>query len=321
MASTETQRHGTQRLSAASIDAAAAILRKGGLVAFPTETVYGLGADATDGVAVARVFAAKGRPSFNPLIVHVADQRALARLVEMDVTAQTLASAFWPGPLTLVLPLRAGHGLSSLVTSGLDTLAVRVPGTELARRLLRAVGRPVAAPSANPSGRLSPTRADHVADGLADAVLDGGPCAVGLESTIVRPDPPTLLREGGVTADAIEKVLGSPLRRDLTPGRVQAPGQMTSHYAPARALRLNVTRRAQDAVLLGFGAVPGDLTLSAKGDLEEAAANLFDYLHRADKMAETLDRPWIDVAPIPEIGLGRAIRDRLSRAAAPRDQA
>ncbi len=319
MASTETRRH-VRVLRPSELAEAADILRGGGLLAFPTETVYGLGGDATDGVAVARIFAAKGRPSFNPLIVHVGDVAAARRIAVLDPLAEDLAARFWPGPLTLVAPLRAGHGLSGLVTGGLDTVAIRVPAAPLARALLAAVGRPVAAPSANTSGRISATRATHVVDDLGaavDGVLDGGPCPVGLESTILAATPPRLLREGGLAAEEIEEVTG-PLARDVTPGRVQAPGQLASHYAPQRLVRLGVTAAQPDAVLIGFGPVDGTLNLSGGGDLTEAAANLFDYLHAADRLAAVQAVPFIDVAPIPEIGLGRAINDRLRRAAAPR---
>jgi L-threonylcarbamoyladenylate synthase len=319
MASTETRRH---EVDADELRRAAELLRAGGLVAFPTETVYGLGALATDGRAVARVFAAKGRPSFNPLIVHVPDLAAAEALAELGPAGRRLAARFWPGPLTLVAPLRAGHGLSPLVTAGLDTVALRVPASRVARALLAAVGGPVAAPSANPSGRISPTRAAHVRAGLGaavDMVLDGGACAVGLESTILRADPPALLREGGLAAEEVEAFLGAPLARDLTPGRVAAPGQLASHYAPRAPVRLDVTEPAADAVLIGFGPVAGDLTLSSAGDLTEAAAELFDALHEADALARRTGRARIDVAPIPERGLGRAILDRLRRAAASRE--
>ncbi|WGH79677.1 L-threonylcarbamoyladenylate synthase [Jannaschia ovalis] len=315
MATTGTQRHGD-----ANVTKAAALLRRGGLVAFPTETVYGLGALATDGRAVARIFAAKGRPSFNPLIVHVPDLAAAERLAVFDPLARRLAAAFWPGPLTLVLPLKEGHGLSPLVTAGLDTVALRVPAAPLARALLAEVGGPLAAPSANPSGRISATRAAHVRAGLGDAVdmvLDGGPCPVGLESTILRSAPLALLREGGLAAETIEAVTG-PLPRDVTPGRVQAPGQMSSHYAPSLPMRLDVTAPDPEALLIGFGPVAGDLSLSPEGDLVAAAAALFDTLHRADAEARARGASRIDVAPIPETGLGRAINDRLRRAAAPR---
>ncbi len=321
MASTRTRRHEVRVFAPHEVAEAAEVLRGGGLLAFPTETVYGLGADAGDGRAVAGIFAAKGRPAFNPLIVHVADLAAAERIAVFDGVARAMAARFWPGPLTLVLPLRGGHGLSSLVTAGLETVAVRVPAAGLARALLAAVGRPVAAPSANPSGRVSATRAEHVLAGLGDridGVLDGGPCAVGLESTILRTDPPVLLREGGLAAEEIEAALGHVLPRDVTPGRVRAPGQLASHYAPGRPVRLDVTARAEDAVLIGFGAVAGDMTLSRRGDLAEAAANLFDHLHAADTLARARDAARIDVAPVPWLGLGRAINDRLRRAAAPR---
>ncbi|UWQ22731.1 L-threonylcarbamoyladenylate synthase [Jannaschia sp. W003] len=317
MAATGTPRHGTIR------DAALAgrLIARGGLVAFPTETVYGLGADARDGRAVARIYEAKGRPAFNPLIVHVADLAAARRIARLDAVAERLAEAFWPGPLTLVLPLAEGHGLASLVLAGLDTVAVRVPAAAPAQAVLRAAGVPVAAPSANPSGRLSPTRAEHVVAGLGDrvdAVLDGGACAVGLESTILRADPPTLLREGGLAAERIEALLGRPLPRDVTPGRVAAPGQLASHYAPARPLAMDVATFAPDAVRIGFGAARGDLSLSPAGDVAEAAASLFDVLHRADALAGARGASRIEVAPVPERGLGRAVNDRLRRAAAPR---
>ncbi len=318
MASTGTRRHG--RLGAGQVALAAEILRAGGLVAFPTETVYGLGADATDGRAVARIFAAKGRPAFNPLIVHVSDLAAAERLAVFDDVARDLAARFWPGPLTLVLPLRDGHGLSPLVTAGQGTVALRVPRAALAQALLAAVGRPVAAPSANVSGRVSATRAAHVLDGLGDrvdAVLDGGACAVGLESTILRTAPLTLLREGGLPAEAIEAAMGGALPRDVTPGRVTVPGQLVSHYAPSLPVRLGVTGRAPGAALLGFGTVAGDLNLSVRGDVVEAAANLFDHLHAIDALARARGLARIDVAPVPEAGLGRAINDRLRRAAAP----
>lgn len=321
MPSTGTQRH-TRRLTGQDgIPEAARLLRNGALVAFATETVYGLGADATNGQAVAAIYAAKGRPSFNPLIVHVPDINALAGLAVLGPQARQLAEAFWPGPLTLVLPVAPGAPLSSLVTAGLDTVAVRVPAAPLARDLLRAVGRPVAAPSANRSGRISATRPEHVLaglDGRIDAILDGGACAVGLESTILRPDPAVLLREGGLAAETIEAALGIALPRDVTPGRVQAPGQLASHYAPGAAVRLNVAAPSLGAVLIGFGELVGDLTLSRTGDLVEAAANLFDVLHRADDLATSRGAARIDVAAIPQQGLGRAINDRLSRAAAPR---
>lgn len=296
---------------------AAALLQTGALTAFPTETVYGLGADARNGTAVAAIYEAKGRPAFNPLIVHVADAAAAQAVVHWTDAAERLAQAFWPGPLTLVLPLREGHGLSPLVTAGLATAGVRVPAHPAAHALLRAFGGPVAAPSANPSGRISPTTAAHVLaglDGRIAAVLDAGPCAVGLESTIIGFDgeAPVLLRAGGAPEERIAQVLGQPLLRAQA-GAITAPGQLSSHYAPRAALRLNAQRADTGEHLLGFGAVSGDLTLSASGDLAEAAANLFGHLHRLDGMGGP-----IAVAPIPDHGLGRAINDRLRRAAAPR---
>lgn len=296
---------------------AAAMLQNGGLVAFPTETVYGLGADARQSDAVAGIYAAKGRPSFNPLIVHVADVVAAQALVVFTPQAHVLAQAFWPGALTLVLPLRPDAGVSPLVTAGLDTLAVRVPDHPVARGLLRAFGGPVAAPSANPSGRISPTTADHVMAGLAgriDAVVDGGACDVGLESTILDvTGTPILLRAGGVPEEALAAALGAPLGRPTGDG-ITAPGMMVSHYAPRGAVRLNATVAQPGEVLLGFGDVIGDLSLSRSGDLREAAAALFDCLHRLDAIGAQA----IAVAAVPDHGLGVAINDRLRRAAAPR---
>jgi L-threonylcarbamoyladenylate synthase len=298
------------------LDRAAQLLRSGNLVAFPTETVYGLGADARNGTAVANIYAAKGRPSFNPLIVHVPDVASAKKYVVWNDTAQLLADHFWPGALTIVLPLRAGHGLSSLVTAGLDTLAIRVPKHTTAQRLLHLADTPIAAPSANPSGRISPTTAQHVLDGLAGkiaAVVDDGPCGVGLESTILGVTPNvTVLRHGGVTAEQIEAVLGIAVPHSA-PSKITAPGQMNSHYAPNAAVRLDVVDAKKDEVLLGFGPMECDLNLSKSGDLIEAAANLFDHLHRLDKTGKP-----IAIAPIPQVGLGRAINDRLRRAAAPR---
>ncbi len=298
---------------------AAAIWRAGGLVALPTETVYGLAADARQGRAVARIFEAKERPRFNPLIVHLPDAAAAQRIAEWPRDAARLAGAFWPGPLTLVLRLRPGHGLSPLVTADLPTVALRVPAHDVARAALRAFGGPLAAPSANPSGRISPTTAAHVFSGLGgriEAVIDGGPCPVGVESTIVSlAGEPALLRPGGVPAEAVEAALGRPLAPPGAPApdRPDAPGQLASHYAPRVTVRLDATERRPGEVLLGFGAIAGDLTLSASGDLAEAAANLFGHLHALDARGQP-----IAVAPVPETGLGRAINDRLRRAAAPR---
>jgi L-threonylcarbamoyladenylate synthase len=311
----------TETLTASDADLAraAALLSAGEIVAFPTETVYGLGADARSNAAVAKVYEAKGRPSFNPLIVHVADAAAAQRHVRWSPLAERLAAAFWPGPLTLVLPLRDGHGIGSLVTAGLDTLAIRVPAHPTARRLLAIFDNPVAAPSANPSGRISPTSAAHVLAGLNGriaAVIDDGPCPVGLESTIVGLDGnrAELLRPGGLAEDRIQTVLGAPLRHRADSDALSAPGQLVSHYAPAAMVRLNADAARPGEVLLGFGDMACTLNLSRSGDLAEAAANLFDHLHRLDSQ----DRP-IAVAPIPAHGLGVAINDRLRRAAAPRD--
>ncbi len=302
---------------AEAVAEAAAILRAGGLVAWPTETVYGLGADARNGGAVARVFEAKGRPRLNPLIVHVEDAEAAFALGRAGEDARRLAGAFWPGALTLVLPLAPGAGLSELVTAGTGRVALRVPAHPVARELMRAFAGPIAAPSANPSGRISPTAADHVMAGLAgriDAVLDGGPCGVGVESTIVGTGdgPPRLLRPGGVPSEALEAALGRALAE---PGDTMAPGRLASHYAPRAPVRLDAAAPRPGERMLGFGAVPGDLTLSASGDLREAAASLFAALHALDAMGGP-----IAVAPIPDRGLGRAIRDRLTRAAAARDE-
>jgi L-threonylcarbamoyladenylate synthase len=296
---------------------AARLLDTGEILALPTETVYGLAADARNGAAVAAIYEAKGRPSFNPLIVHVADAETAWTLVERTDAAEILASAFWPGPLTLVLPLRPESGISSLVTAGLDTLAVRVPAHPAARALLHAFAGPVAAPSANPSGRISPTTAEHVLaglDGRIAAILDTGRCDVGLESTIVglAGPVPQLLRAGGLPAEAIEAALAGPLANP-TEAQITAPGQLSSHYAPRARLRLNAEAAEDGEVYLGFGKRDGDCNLSPSGDLTEAAANLFDCLHRLD----ALNRP-IAAAPVPEHGLGTAINDRLRRAAAPR---
>ena len=311
----------------AGIRRACALLAGGEAVAIPTETVYGLAADARNPRAVAGIYAAKGRPSFNPLIVHVADLEAAERIAMFDDDARRLGRAFWPGALTLVLPLRADAGIAGLVTAGLATVALRVPAHPVAQRLLRASGMALAAPSANPSGRVSPTTAAHVADpatglgGRIAAVIDGGPCPVGVESTIVSLDggEARLLRPGGIPAEAIEAVLGQPLLRPPAdpsprdPVAPTAPGQLTSHYAPRAPLRINARAARPGELLIGFGEIAGEMTLSASGDPAEAAARLFDML----RVADAADRP-IAVAPIPETGLGAAINDRLRRAAAPR---
>ncbi|MGV6811928.1 MAG: L-threonylcarbamoyladenylate synthase [Brevirhabdus sp.] len=298
------------------------ILRAGGLTAFPTETVYGLGADATNDTAVARIFEAKGRPRFNPLIVHVASLDVAQDIAQFGAVATLLAAHFWPGPLTLVLPLRPG-AVAPLVSAGLDSVAIRMPAHPVAQGLLAALGGPVAAPSANPSGKVSPTRAEHVLEGLdgrIDAVIDGGACAVGVESTIVLADDtaPCLLRPGGVAVEDIEAVLGRPLPVGGESATPSAPGQLASHYAPDAAVRLNVTAPTRNELWLGFGDCRGaQMNLSPKGDLVEAAANLFQMFRALDLFAE--GSKGIAVAPIPETGLGRAINDRLRRAAAPRE--
>lgn len=309
----------TLTADATGLSQAAALLRAGGLVAFPTETVYGLGGDARSDRAVAGIFAAKDRPRFNPLIAHLPDLAAAEELALFDDRARTLAAAFWPGPLTLVLPLRPGAGLSPLVTAELPTVAIRVPAHPVAQALLRAFGGPLAAPSANPSGRVSPTRAAHVAEGLSgriDAILDGGPCAVGVESTILGLDgPATLLRPGGLPVEAIEALIG-PLATPASSAKPTAPGQLASHYAPAAAVRLNAGTPRPGETRLGFGPGAAGLNLSPTGDLTEAAANLFHLLREADRLAGPSGT--IAIAPLPETGLGRAINDRLRRAAAPR---
>lgn len=311
---------------AAAIAAAAQALKDGKLVAFPTETVYGLGADATNAAAVARLYQAKGRPRFNPLISHVADLAAAEAIAVLDPASRRLAQAFWPGPLTLVLRKAPGCPVSDLATAGLDTIAVRIPAHPAAQALLRALSRPVVAPSANLSGHVSPTTAAHVQGDLAgriDLILDAGPVAVGVESTIVSClDTPRLLRPGGTPRHALEKLLGAPLAGRNPAGKAQpvAPGMLASHYAPRAAVRLDVTDVAADEALLAFGPAPAPgtpmamLNLSAGGDTVEAAANLFSYLRRLDHAGARA----IAVMPIPHEGLGEAINDRLARAAAPR---
>jgi L-threonylcarbamoyladenylate synthase len=308
--------------------AAAICLGAGGLFAFPTETVYGLGADATNGRAVARLYAAKGRPSFNPLIAHVASLAEARRLARFDATATRLAEAFWPGPLTLVLPKAPDCAVSDLATAGLDSIAVRVPDHPVALALLAAFGKPVVAPSANRSGHVSPTTAAHVlADlrGQIDLVVDGGPTHVGVESTIVAClERPSLLRPGGLAREAIARLLGHPLAEASPMETVAedeaplAPGMLASHYAPRARLRLEATSVQADEALLAFGPAlehqAAMLNLSLRGDLVEAAANLFSHLRALDASGTKS----IAVMPVPERGLGEAINDRLRRAAAPR---
>ena len=297
---------------------AVALLRGGLLVAFPTETVYGLGGDARSDLAVARIYDAKGRPRFNPLIAHVSDMAMARQLAVFDDRAEALAARFWPGPLTLVLPLHPDAGLSPYVTAELPTVAIRLPAHPVARALIAAFGGPLAAPSANPSGGVSPTRADHVMAGLSGriaAVIDGGPCAVGVESTILGLFARTeLLRPGGVTVEEIEALTG-PLAIGGDATRPTAPGQLASHYAPNALVRLDAVTVRVGELGIGFGAGDCDLNLSPQGDLIEAAANLFHLLRTADALAQGRT---IAIAPIPDTGLGRAINDRLRRAAAPR---
>jgi L-threonylcarbamoyladenylate synthase len=312
---------------------AAALLSAGALVAFGTETVYGLGADATDAHALAQVFAAKGRPHFNPLICHYPDDTAAFAQVEASATARRLAAAFWPGPLTLVLPRLPSCPVAQLAGAGLDTLAVRVPAHVTALALLRAVGRPVAAPSANRSGQVSPTTPQHVLDGLAgriDAVLDSGPCPLGVESTVLdlTTDRPFLLRPGGATVEAIEALIGK-VGRGIPHVVAQAartlrsPGLLVSHYAPAAPVRLDADAVHANEALLAFGTPPHgaavSFQLSSTRDLTEAAANLFVGLRQLDTEVARLALAAIAVMPVPQHGLGLAINDRLRRAAAPRD--
>jgi L-threonylcarbamoyladenylate synthase len=315
----------------AAVAAAACSLAEGGLVAFPTETVYGLGADATNPAAIARLYQAKGRPSFNPLIAHVGDLRAGMRIGRFDARAIALANAFWPGPLTLVLPKTNDCPIADLATAGLDTIAIRVPAHPVARAILHAFGGPVVAPSANLSGHLSPTTAAHVQSDLAgriDLIVDGGAVAVGVESTIVGCfDELVLLRPGGVPRGEIERVLGRSLLQpddaDNGSGQPLAPGMLASHYAPRTLVRLNAERIEAGEALLAFGpaAVPevnaatAVMNLSARGDLAEAAANLFGYLRALDAKGARA----IAVMPVPHHGLGEAINDRLRRAAMGRE--
>ena len=303
-----------------SVAAAGARLRAGQLVAFATETVYGLGGDATNDRAVAAIFAAKGRPSFNPLIAHVADFDQVETLVQVDDRARALMARFWPGPLTLVLPRAAHSPISLLASAGLDTIAIRMPDHDVARAIIRAAGCPIAAPSANRSGAVSPTTAAHVAESLgerAGLIIDGGPCRVGVESTVLdlSTPTPTLLRPGGITADQIKAVLGQqPQSAQADASAPKSPGMLESHYAPTLAVRLNAAHARAGEALLGFGAMDCTLNLSPAGDLEEAAAHLFAMMRALDRAPFTT----LAVAPIPEHGLGAAINDRLRRAAAPR---
>lgn len=290
-----------------AIASAASLVLAGEPVAVPTETVYGLAADATNSKAVARIYEAKGRPSFNPLIVHVSDLAAAQGIGSFDDEARALATRYWPGPLTLVVPLLDESGIASIVTAGLETIGLRVPAHPAMQALLKAVRRPLAAPSANASGAISPTRASHVLTSLGGRiplVIDGGATDRGIESTIVAATggPLRLLRRGPIEVDAIA----------ARTGKIEAPGQLASHYAPSKPLRLNASSAKGGEYLIGFGAVAGDISLSESGNFEEAAARLFDLLHLADASG----RPRIAVAPVPDEGLGAAINDRLRRAAA-----
>lgn len=306
-----------------TIHQAASVLRAGGLVAFPTETVYGLGADATNDLAVAAIFEAKARPRFNPLIVHVTDQSAGAVIAEWPDLAERLAARFWPGPLTMILRRKAECSVSLLASAGHDTVALRVPAHPVARALLESVSLPIAAPSANPAGRISPTTATHVRDGLGDRagmILDGGPCPVGVESTVIdlTAKRPVLLRPGGLARSEIESVLGEALEAKGVPpdsDAIRSPGQLDSHYAPSHPLRLDADDVRADEALLAFGPNPLKgakitVNLSQTGNLTEAAANLFAMMHELDHQ----DIAGIAAMPIPAAGLGEAICDRLKRA-------
>jgi L-threonylcarbamoyladenylate synthase len=316
----------------AAVAAAARTLSEGGLVAFPTETVYGLGADATNPAAIARLYQAKGRPAFNPLIAHVGDIAAARQIARFDAAASALAEAFWPGPLTLVLPKTSGCAVADLATAGLDTVAVRIPAHRIARDILRVFGGPVVAPSANISGHVSPTTAAHVQSDLTgriNLIVDGGAVEVGVESTIVGCfDAPMLLRPGGLPRAEIERVLGRALRQapadaESDNGQPLAPGMLASHYAPRARVRLNAATLAPGEALLAFGlgaisgidAASSVMNLSERGDLDEAAANLFGHLRALDAKGVRT----IAVMPIPDEGLGEAINDRLRRAAVGRE--
>lgn len=301
---------------AAGIAAAADVLRAGGLVAVPTETVYGLAARADSAPAVAQIYRAKGRPDFNPLIVHIPDLVAAERIAIFDDRARQLAAAFWPGALTMVLPLREGAEIAPAVTAGLPTVALRCPAHPAMRAVLAATQLPLAAPSANRSGGVSPSRAEHVAESLGSAVglvLDGGPCAAGIESTIValRDGGWQVLRPGPITGEQIAALLGAPLQPEGSAG-IEAPGQLASHYSPGKPVRLNAECAGPDEFMIGFGGVAGDVSLSASGDLAEAASRLYDCLHAAQRAPQTR----IAIAKVPDEGIGAAINDRLGRAAA-----
>ena len=297
---------------------ASELIKSGGTLAFPTETVYGLGADATNKLAVAKIFQAKGRPSFNPLIIHCFSIEQIQTFAMWSAEAQTVANKFWPGPLTMVLPLSPNSQISSLALAGLQTVAIRMPNHSVAQSLLKLANTPIAAPSANPSGAVSATKAQHVIsrlNGKIEGIISGNSSKIGLESTIISFLPePSILRFGAIDETDISEILGLDLKKKRKDLKITAPGQLSSHYAPKGSIRLNSKVFKKNEVSLGFGQILCDLNLSPKGNLTEAAANLFDYLHRLDEMGAEK----IAVSPIPEEGIGIAINDRLRRAAAPK---
>ena len=302
---------------------ASEILQSGGLVAFPTETVYGLGANALNSDAVAEIYTAKKRPNFNPLIVHVLNLETAQKFAVFNKDTLLLANKFWPGPLTVVAPIKNKTNLSKLITAGLDTVAIRVPAHPVARKLLETFNGPIAAPSANPSGSISSTSAAHVKSGLGgriQAILNGGKCDVGLESTIILSNNGqcNILRSGGISEKEIEEVLGYKISLNQNSDTLISPGQLSSHYAPNANLRMNAIKADEDEYMIGFGDVVGQLNLSSQGNLIEAATNLFAYLHMADEDAITLGKTKIAIAKIPMHGLGVAINDRLTRASTPK---
>ena len=297
---------------------ASELIKSGGTLAFPTETVYGLGADATNKLAVAKIFQAKGRPSFNPLIIHCLSIEQIQTFAVWSSEAQTVADKFWPGPLTMVLPLLPNNQISSLALAGLQTVAVRMPDHSVAQSILQLANTPIAAPSANPSGEVSSTKAEHVISrltGKIEGIISGNSSKIGLESTIISFLPePSILRFGAIDETDISEILGLDLKKKGKDAKISAPGQLSSHYAPTGSIRLNSKVFKKNEVSLGFGEILCDLNLSRKANLTEAAANLFDYLHRLDEMGAEK----IAVSPIPEEGIGIAINDRLRRAAAPK---
>ena len=297
---------------------ASELIKSGGTLAFPTETVYGLGADATNKLAVAKIFQAKGRPSFNPLIIHCFSIEQIQTFAMWSSEAQTVADKFWPGPLTMVLPLLPSNQISSLALAGLQTVAVRMPDHSVAQSILQLANTPIAAPSANPSGAVSATKAEHVIsrlNGKIDGIISGYSSKIGLESTIISFLPePSILRFGAIDETDISELLGLDLKKKRKDEKISAPGQLSSHYAPKGSIRLNSKVFKKNEVSLGFGKILCDLNLSREANLAEAAANLFDYLHRLDEMGAEK----IAVSPIPEEGIGIAINDRLRRAAAPK---